>query len=55
MQKHHFHQGQPRPRLPQADHASRLERYRPQLLTPATWGDLLTDDMPLGGWMCDRG
>jgi len=36
-------QARPRP--------SRLEQYRPLVLTPSTWPTLLRDTTPVGGWL----
>ena len=36
------------PRIPPRDRDSKLETYRPLVLTPSTWPTLLRDDHPLG-------
>lgn len=36
---------------PNRPQPSRLERYRPVVLCPATWATLLRDDHPLGAWL----
>ncbi len=34
--------------LPKRDHVSKLENFKPLVLTPSTWPQLLRDDHPLG-------
>ena len=43
----------PRQRPARPDRTSKLETYRPLVLTPRTWAEL-PDHQPVGGWMCDR-